>query len=253
MEQNKRIIPFFKTHYSIGKSILTMESKVKENGPSSVIEIAKEYGIKKVVLVEDQMHGFLKTKREMEKNDLDFIFGLRLPVVDSYEQKEFHKVIVFAKNDDGIRKLYKIYSKANCEHEGRLTLSDLFEYWEDDHLTLHIPFYDSYIHKNNFSFDCFVPDFSNFGDISFCLEDNGLPIDIFLKNKVIEIAKNMKAAILDVKSIFYKNKEDFKAYQTFRIINLRKGGRITNISRPELEGCGSDQFCIESWAEKCEI
>jgi len=247
------MIPLFKTHYSIGKSILNVESETKEGGADSVIELAKKHKIEKVVFVEDQMHGFLKTKSEVEKNNLDFVFGLRLPVSDNYEQKETHKIVIFAKNDEGIKKLYKIYSEANCGHEGRITLEDLSKHWNGDDLLLFIPFYDSYIHRNNFSFDSFVPNFNGLGKVSFFIESNLLPIDVFLREKVESVAKASNASVVFAKSIYYKKREDLKAYQTFRIISLRKGGKATNISRPELEECGSSEFCIESWAEKCEI
>ena len=44
-------IPVFKSHYSIGKSILTLEApaKVKEGGADSIIDIALDAGLKEVV------------------------------------------------------------------------------------------------------------------------------------------------------------------------------------------------------------
>jgi DNA polymerase III alpha subunit len=250
MEQNKLLIPIFKTHYSIGKSILTLEEKTSKEGADSVIQIAKDEGLKKVIFVEDQMHGFLKCKKVFESNNLEFVFGLRVDICDSYSQKETYKVVIFAKNDEGIKKLYKIYTEIHCEHENKITLKDLRKHWCGNSLLLYHPFYDSYLHRNCFSFSSFVPDFEGFGQVGYFKESNGLPIDNILGRKVDQAAKGN---ILNVQSIYYKNKEDFKAYQTFKIVANRKGGRTTNIGRPELEGCGSDQFCLESWKEKCKL
>ena len=40
MEYN--VYPFFKSHYSLGRSILTLGSQESENHPDSIFEIAKE-------------------------------------------------------------------------------------------------------------------------------------------------------------------------------------------------------------------
>lgn len=140
MEQNKLLIPIFKTHYSIGKSILTLESKTSEAGADSVIKIAEKEGIKKVVFVEDHMHGFLKCKKAFEADGLDFVFGLRVDICDSYSQKETYKLVIFAKNDEGVKKLYKIHTEIHCEHENKITLGDLRKHWCPNSLLLYHPF-----------------------------------------------------------------------------------------------------------------
>ena len=66
------MVPLFKTHYSIGKSILTLQppSNVDKDGADSVIDMALDSGLKQLVLVEDSMHGFLEAKRRCEENKL---------------------------------------------------------------------------------------------------------------------------------------------------------------------------------------
>ena len=59
-------LPLFKSHFSIGKSILTLDSpKIDENAdsPDSVFDIAEEGELDKVVLIEDSFMGFLKPER----------------------------------------------------------------------------------------------------------------------------------------------------------------------------------------------
>jgi len=72
-----------------------------------------------------------------------------------------------------------------------------------------------------------------------------MPFDNLLKNKLTEYCNKISAQMLNVKSIFYKTKKDFKAYLTFRCINNR-----SSLNKPELEHMTSDTFCFESWQEK---
>ena len=55
------IIPLFKTHYSIGKSILTLNSETEEDdiGPNSVIDLAVKNNITDLFFVEDSFMGFI--------------------------------------------------------------------------------------------------------------------------------------------------------------------------------------------------
>ena len=77
------ILPFFKSHYSIGRSILTLsdidESK-DSGGPDSIINLSVNAGLKEVFLVEDSMTGFIQAYHNFQKYDIKLIFGLRLTV-----------------------------------------------------------------------------------------------------------------------------------------------------------------------------
>ena len=61
------VIPLFKSHYSIGKSILTIDD---------IINISKSNNLGKVCLVEDSLIGFPEADSKFLKNDLELIFGL---------------------------------------------------------------------------------------------------------------------------------------------------------------------------------
>jgi len=247
------MVPLFKTHYSIGKSILTVKdpSSVKEGGASSVIQIAIENNLDKLILVEDNFHGFLESKKRCDEHGIQFVFGLRLSVCNSHQddKNKNHKVIIFAKNDHGCKKLYKIHSQAFCDYNQRLTFKDLKEHWTNN-LLMGIPFYDSFLYYNNFSFAEFVPDFS-FTKPLFFLENNGLPFDRLLVDVVKEYCSQHDYDTEKAKSIYYKNKKDFAAYQTFKIIcNRSFSGRKANLTRPNIDHCGSNEFCMESFLEK---
>jgi len=73
------MMPIFKSTYSIGKSILTLDdpSKVKEGGSDSILSIAKEENLNQIVLVEDSMIGFLNAHTRCKEAGVQLIFGLR--------------------------------------------------------------------------------------------------------------------------------------------------------------------------------
>ena len=106
------MIPIFKSHYSIGKSILTLKNpeKVEEDGADSVFSIAQEYKLKQVCLVEDSLVGFLEAKKTSEELGINLYFGLRMEI----ENGSSYKVIIFAKNSEGIKDLNSIYSDKFC-------------------------------------------------------------------------------------------------------------------------------------------
>lgn len=256
------VLPIFKSHYSIGKSILTLKpkSKVDPNGSDSIVDIASDAGLQKVILIEDTMHGFLEAKRNCEEADLQLIFGIRINVrKDEDEEKEekkkkapipSHKVVILAKNDEGVKSLYKIYSKIHCDcDEAKIKESDLKKIWDKDNLVMVIPFYDSYVYHNNFHYNVnFMFDSDAFSP-TFFIESNGLPFDEILTKEVMDHASKYNHPVQKVKSIYYRNRSDFRAFQTYKIISNRAFGKELSIQSPNLENCGSEEFCMESWLE----
>ena len=98
-------IPIFKSHYSIGKSILTLspasEKDPKEgsqDGSISVFDIAKENNLKQVVIVEDSLTGFLEADKVARELGVQLIFGVRFDVCND------------ASNEGSIK-------ESNCKHK----------------------------------------------------------------------------------------------------------------------------------------
>lgn len=247
-------VPLFKSHYSLGKSILTLSKagSSEPDEPSSIIDIAKKLKISDVYLVDDSISGFLEAYKSCEDSKLNLRFGLRLTVCDDItnktaESKEReHKVIIFAKNTNGYTSLIKISTLASTDgfyYYPRIDCKALKNLWNNEDLLLCIPFYDSYVFKNNLTYSICAPDFS-FCDPTYFIEDNNLPFDGILKKKVEEAAGN-KSSISQAQSIYYENKDDFLAYLTFRCISER-----TTLSKPNLDHCSSNEFCAESFKEK---
>ena len=99
------MIPLFKSHYSLGRSILTLEDKdEKDDYPDSIIQICKENKMKELYLVEDNMSSFLEAYSNCRKNNIKLNYGLRISVTESISDKseesktKSSKIILFFKN-----------------------------------------------------------------------------------------------------------------------------------------------------------
>lgn len=231
-------VPLFTSAFSL-RSILSFD------GESSVQNIAKKSGLNKVFLVEDNMSSFLKAKKACSKEGLTLCFGVRLTITE--KGNGAHKVVVFATNDAGYHALSKIFSRAAMKDSNNnappLSEEELEEDWCEG-LVLCVPFYDSFVFNNSFSSECCIPRF-RFANLTFFIEDNDLFMDSFLRGRVRAAAKNYKdSQIVKAKTIYYENREDFLAWQTYKCIQSRSSLRM-----PNLEYCGSQEFSMESWSE----
>jgi len=243
------MIPLFKSHYSLGRSILTLEDKdEKDDYPDSIIQICKENKMKELYLVEDNMSSFLEAYSNCRKNKIKLNYGLRISVTELMSDKseesktKSSKIILFFKNKKGYQQLTKLYSIAAKEgfyYEPRLDYETISKNWTDD-LILCIPFYDSFIFNNTLKNSLCIPKF-DFTKPIFFIEDNDLPFDLLVKQKALSFAEKNDLKIYKVQSVFYKEKKDFKAYLTFRCINNR-----SVLNKPNLDHMSSNEFCFES-------
>ena len=99
------VVPLFKSHYSIGRSILTLEDEEKEeNQPDSIIDIAKDNNLKEIYLVEDNMTSFLQAYTNTKKYNINLRYGLRITLTDDMKGKTEEsrqkncKFVIFFKN-----------------------------------------------------------------------------------------------------------------------------------------------------------
>ena len=247
-------VPLFKSHYSIGRSILTLNNPddVKANGPDSIIDICVKNDLEKFVLIEDSIAGFLQAYTNAKENKLHLIYGLRMTVCQDINEKSEEsrknscKYAILAKTSEGYSRLIKIYSTAAKDgfyYEPRADFNLLRKNWSDKDLSLCVPFYDSFIFKNVLTTSMAVPEF-NFTSPIFFLEDNDLPFDTLIADAVNSFASTgKKRETVKTKSIYYKDKKDFKSYLTFRCINSR-----SSLEKPNLDHMCSNEFCLESWA-----
>jgi DNA polymerase III alpha subunit len=248
------MLPLFKSHFSIGKSILTLDDpkKVSEGGSDSVFKIAKDNGLKQIILVEDSLIGFFEAYKRSKEMGIQLVFGLRLSMRNSAlaeDEGSQHKVIIFAKDDIGCKLLNKIYSKAFCANSGFLSYNELKELWNEASLKLAIPFYDSFIYINNLSFGNAIPDLS-FTKATLFYEQNDLALDYILEEKVKEFSTNNDLPMVKVRSIYYNKKSDVKAFMAYKIICNRSFGKDRSLEKPELPHFCSDKFSFEAWKEE---
>ena len=254
------IIPLFKTHYSIGKSILSLDSSpdLEDSGPDSVIDLAIKNNLSDLFLLEESFMGFLEAKKSCEDNGINFIFGLILNFCDDVSKINediktvpSYKINIFSKSAVGCQILYKIYSRCHCSQKKVIDLNILSEYWDNQHLSMCIPFYDSFLYKNLFSFDIFCPNFSDFSPVFF-LEKKGLPHDAFLPDAINSYASKNNFPTQVVHTIDYKEDKDFEAFLSYKLICSRGsfGGFKSSLEKPNLDHMSSDEFSFESYLQR---
>lgn len=250
------MLPIFRSNYSL-TSVLTLDPYVEkdsreENRPDSIIDIAKDYELENVFIVDNTLTGLVEAYENAKKANLNLRFGYRLNVCQDINNKTKEseitesKFIIFA-TKNSFNDLIKLHNISSTDgiYEGRprLDFKTLKEYWSKN-LSLTIPFYDSYVYYNLLYGRQCVPEL-DFTEPVYFIENNGLPFDDLLNNHIQETIKDHE--IISSKTIYYRERKDFKAYMTYRCILNR-----TTFQKPELRHFGSQEFCMEAWKENAK-
>jgi DNA polymerase III alpha subunit len=247
------LLPIFRSNYSL-TSILTLEchSKKEErnlNSPDSIFDICLDYGIQDTFIVDKTLTGLIEAYENSRKAGLNLRFGYRVTVCQDLNNTKpdseltESKFIIFATKSSfaDLIKLHNISTTSGLHNgEPRLDFKCLKENWSKN-LALAVPFYDSYLYYNLLYGRQCVPDI-NFTELTYLIENNGLPFDDLLSNHLINTVKDQE--IVPSKTIYYKNRKDFKSYMTYRCILNR-----STFQKPELRHFGSQEFCMEAWEE----
>tara|TARA_Y100001938_G_C8101414_1_gene441978 strand:+ start:13641 stop:14318 length:678 start_codon:yes stop_codon:yes gene_type:complete len=224
------MIPLFKSHFSMdGRSSLSIED---------IFEIGED--LDEIVLVEDTMAGFRKAKQKSLELEKPLRFGLR---VESKLCGDSSKLIFFAKNNQGIDTLRRIYTNAFTGEDKVYKIGAV----RLDGVQVVVPFYDSFIHRSLHNFGDFslnLPD-----DTVFFEESNKHPFDYQISKAI----KKWTDKAVPVKSILYKNKEDFSSFQWYKSVCNRRQGKAPEFHNPNLEDFCSDEFCWESYQKQNKI
>lgn len=254
------IIPIFTSHYSIGKSILTLSNdlEIKNNYPVSIFAIAKKYSLNEIFLLETNCSGFVEAYKSSEFAKIPFRFGLQLIVCSDIDQKTEDslltesKINIWALNNNGYKRLMQIYSKAATEgfyYIPRIDWSNLNQMLNSD-LVVNFPFYDNFLHNNLFKRHSCILNLNT--DYSFLIEENNdLPVDILLKEEIEKYCKINSIKIFKFQTCYYYAYEDALAYQTFRCRTSQS--KKTSLTEPELNGFGSSNFCFENYCKHVNI
>lgn len=230
----------FKTDASLGKSILTSalpDSKRDKGCSDSVFDIAVDHGLKEIWVLEENCLSVFELNKNAIKLGIELRFGLQILVGD---EKLSFKHAFFGKNAAGVKELFKLYTTIQTQHAGVLPM-DEFDKITSENLHSAVPFYDSYLDKNLREFGNFVPAFKT--EPVYFVESNELPFDKFLAAKIKKVSNNT----MQVRSVFYRRREDFAAWQVYKITCSDKlsAGKRPTIDSPNLDGCGSNAFCFE--------
>ncbi len=224
------MIPLFKTHYSVGKSILT---------PSNIFSFIDDSP--QVVFVEDSFCGFRNIFNEATKHKKQLIFGIRLPVIQNSLEERPSKLVFFAKNDEGVGDCKQLFSKTYCSDEKVLKLGDL-KPKNLKNIKIGVPFYDSYVYNNVFYFGLSELHLKKFDHFYF-EESNNHPFDFQISNALKEVSEETVLA----KTILYKNYDDFDAFTMYKAICNRGHGKSPTHSAPNINHLCSNEFCWESF------
>ena len=91
----EEVIPLFKSHYSLGRSILTLDipKEFTDDRSDTVFDIIDDITpeVKDVFLVEDSMAGFLEAYTNAKELKKKLIFGLRLTFCP-FPEAPFHRL-----------------------------------------------------------------------------------------------------------------------------------------------------------------
>ena len=126
--------PLFKSQFSVGKSILTAEK---------ILNIAQLNSLERVVMVEDSFYGFRVFNQLFQENNVSLVFGIRLSVLNDemVENERSSKLVFFARNNEGLKTIKRLYSDASLNDRNSLILSHYsVEDFKD--VKVAVPFYD---------------------------------------------------------------------------------------------------------------
>jgi hypothetical protein len=256
------ILPIFSSHYSLGEaSILTTEEpgKSQSGNPVSIFDLAVEGGLKKVIIADDRMDGFVEAQKASTKAQVQFVFGLRLVICADMADKTDgsriteSKVIVFVKDSEAYIDLLKINNRAWTTGRfgyGRLDWRTLRELWTD-RLMLALPFWSSFLQRNTLTMSSITPDLPCTPTV-FKEVDTQLPFESLINDAIDLYVATNPAPVQRVKSIYYagSGSSTFEDYTIFRARGTRSKGKSGTFSAPGVDDLASDRF---SWAAYQEL
>ena len=257
------VLPIFRSHYSLGGSILTLQEpgKAKPGNPLSVFDLAARAKMDAVHLWDHRLDGFLEAYKSAQKAKVKLCFGLTLTICADHKDKDPETrrtesaVTILVLNAKGYSDLIRIWNRAWCD--GSFTFRDntygradwrlLKEYWTEN-LGLVLPYFSSFLAKNTLTTNVVTPELPVTPWLTMEV-DSRLPFAPLLDAAVLRYQSggNPTKGLLKVKTICYEGDDtglSFKAYQTFRAIHT--GGTF---DAPEVNHFASNRFSFKAWQE----
>jgi DNA polymerase III alpha subunit len=253
------VLALFTSHYSLSRSLLTLEEpgKAKPGNPVSVFDLAQSVGMAEVTLIDSRIDGFLQAYKTADKCKVCLCYGLKLKVCADMADKTPESrrtessVVVLVKNSTGYHDLIKIWNRAwghegSMEHRGtrygRADWGLLRQYWTEN-LGLALPFFSSFIARNTLTFSQITPSFPE-GVTPWVFKEqaSGLPFAPLIDSALDRYLAGDTSRVVPCKTILYSRPEDFRAYTVFRAIGTRG-----TFDAPGVDRLASDCFSFENW------
>lgn len=258
MTDNSDIIPLFSTACSLKQGgIWTVEKAGaaakagRKHGPISLCDLAKQEGLKQVHVVDDRFANFFSAFKALKEVGCQLCFGLKVCVCDDMADKSEASLrnesnVVIWMNGDGsadyqaLINLYTLAAQQGFYYAPRLDWKTLCAHWHGD-LLLSLPFYSSFLARNTLTFASIVPQLPT---APLVLREVGqnLPFDGLIEGAIQRYVQATGVEVQRVKSVYYRNREDAKAWQVWRIILSR-----SSYDKPQMDGCYSREFSWESY------
>ncbi len=264
------IIACFKSHYSLTESLLTLEEpgKAKPGNAVSVFDLAKEGGLKDVMICDTRIDGAIQAYRTATKLGVKLIYGIKLIVCADMADRDAQstrktesKVVVFMRGGplnaqglpQGYSDLLRIWSRA-WGPEGHIQFrlgGDEYSYGRADwrllntfwtpHLLLALPYTSSFLARNTLTFNQITPQLPEipwvFKEIASDLPQAPL-IDAAIDRYV---AQEPAAIVQPIKTVCYRSPADMEAYAVLRCIGAGTAWE------EGCEGLCSDAFSWEAF------
>ena len=253
------ILAVFRTHYSIGSSLLTLDepSKAKPGNPVSIFDLSQSVGMKDVMIVDERIDGFLQAYKVSNRLGVKLCYGLKICVCADMGDKTVEskktesKAIILFRNSQSYGEATRIWNRAwgheghfvhRTESYGRADWKLLKTYWTEN-LGLALPYFNSFLARNLLTFSQITPDLPAqpwvFKEI-----DSGLPFAPLIDSAIDRYTGGVTDMIVSSKTILYARPEDFKAYNVFRAIHNK-----STFDKPEQAHLSSNRFSFQSWRE----
>lgn len=253
------VIALFRSHYSIGQSLLTLAEagKEKPGNPASVFTLAKRANLTHVHIVDSKIDGFIEAYRSSLKEGIQLCFGLKLVIVPDMTDKgpesrrgESNAIVMVTGGAEGYRDLLRIHNRAwtdgMFDHRGsRYGRADwkLIKTFWTERLGLALPWYSSFIAKNTLTFSSITPDLPTVPWV-FKEMATELPFAPLIDAAIDRYLGKDTSKLVPVKTICYDRRADFRPYVVLRCIHER-----SSFSSPNVDHLSSDAFSMQAWEE----
>jgi DNA polymerase III alpha subunit len=261
MTDNSDIVPLFSTGASLKQGgIWTVEKAGaakkagRKHGPVSLCDLAKQEGLTQLHIVDDRFANMFAAQKALKETGCALVFGLKVTVCDDMADKSEaslrneSKVVIWMAGDgsadyQALINLYTLAAQQGFYYVPRLDWKTLKAQWHDS-LLLSLPFYSSFLARNTLTFASIVPDLPA-APLVLREVAQELPFDTLIDDAVARYVQATGSEVQRVKSVYYRRREDAKAFMVWRCI-LNRGATW---DKPNQDWMWSREFAWDAYRE----